>query len=51
MYAFVLGGLIIYALVSLVVAAATFDDCGEGAPKEWQFVPPQWECTGPYWGG
>jgi hypothetical protein len=49
-YAFVLGGLIIYALVSLAIAAATADTCGDG-PKEWQFIPPQWECTGYYWGG
>lgn len=50
LYAWILGAIIIYALISMIIAAGTADNCGEGAPKEWQFVPPQWECRDYYYG-
>ena len=37
----------LYALWSLVAAAATADDCGTGdfnEAKEWKLFPPGWEC-------
>ena len=34
---------LIYGLLSLVIAGTTYDDCG-GRAKEWAFVPPEWEC-------
>ena len=35
---------LIYGLLSLVIAGTTSDDCG-GRAKEWAFVPPEWECN------
>ena len=34
---------LVYGLLSLVIAGTTYDDCG-GRPKEWSFVPPEWQC-------
>jgi hypothetical protein len=36
--------ILLYGLFSLTVAASTADDCGR-LDKEWQFFPPEWECT------
>ncbi len=36
---------LVFAAYSLVMAATTANDCGDG-PKHWQYLPPEWECTG-----
>ena len=41
---FLMLAIVIFCLYSLAVATATVDDCN-GGPKEWQFFPPEWECT------
>ena len=50
-FAYVFGAILIYSLVSLILAATTHDSaCAYAdAPKEWNLVPPRWECTGPVW--
>jgi hypothetical protein len=50
-FAYVFGALLIYSLVSLLIAVTTAEDaCAyPDAPKEWNLVPPRWECTGPAW--
>lgn len=35
---------VLFCLYSLAVAGATAEDCGEDAPKHWEFFPPAWEC-------
>ena len=35
---------LIYGLLSLTIAGSTADKCGDG-PKEWNIVPPRWECN------
>lgn len=36
---------ILYALASGAIAVATAEDCGTyNAQKEWQLLPPHWEC-------
>jgi hypothetical protein len=37
---------VIFALYSLAMAAATADECDGFASKTWQVVPPGWECHG-----
>jgi hypothetical protein len=36
---------LIFAAYSLAMAATTADDCN-GQGRQWQFIPPEWECTG-----
>jgi hypothetical protein len=35
---------VVFGLYSLVVAATTYDDCGDN-PKEWIVFPPEWQCN------
>lgn len=36
---------ILYALASGAIAVSTAEDCGSyNAHKEWQLLPPHWEC-------
>jgi hypothetical protein len=48
--AYALGAIVIYSLISIAIAVGTYDSaCGHAdAPKEWQFVPPAWECKSPF---
>jgi hypothetical protein len=36
---------LVFFMYSLAMAAMTADDCN-GTGRQWQFIPPQWECTG-----
>jgi hypothetical protein len=43
----ILIALVVYALLSVAVAVATIDKCQDmGRGKQWNLVPPRWDCTG-----
>jgi hypothetical protein len=38
---------VVYALLSVSVAMATIDKCEDrGQDREWNLVPPRWDCSG-----
>ena len=50
--AWLMGAVVIYALLSVAIAWNSIDDCGgRDAPKEWSYFPPEWKCTNPFFSG
>ena len=41
---FLMLAIVLFIIYSMAVAVYTEDDCPGG--KDWQFLPPKWECTG-----
>ena len=41
---FLLLGIVIYALFSLMIALGTVDKCDDFG-REWQIFPPEWKCV------
>jgi hypothetical protein len=45
---FVALAVLIFGMYSLVVAATTAEDCDAyGGRKQWEIIPPEWECNRP----
>jgi hypothetical protein len=41
----VLGAIVVYSVLSIIIAGTTVTTCGGAdAPKQWQYFPPQWQC-------
>jgi hypothetical protein len=49
---FLIVAVVLYGLLSLGIALSTGRECGDkGQDREWNIVPPRWECkgsTGPF---